>query len=219
MFFFSSAVGKKAVMALSGIVLFVYVLLHMLGNLKYFQGAEHLNEYAHWLRVMGTPVIPYSGVLWLVRVILAVSLLLHVTASVQVTYRNWRARPTPYHRWASQESTFASRTMRWTGWAVLAFIIYHILDMTFGVGRADFRPDDVFHNIVAGFKVWWIALIYILAQLALGLHLCHGLWSLFQSLGWNHPRYNHWRNYFAWTAAFLIAGANILIVVFVLFRG
>lgn len=219
MFFFSSAVGKKAVMALSGIVLFVYVLLHMLGNLKYFQGADHLNEYAHWLRVMGTPVIPYSGVLWLVRFILAVALILHVAASVQVTYRNWRARPTPYHRWASQESTFASRTMRWTGWAILAFIIYHVLDLTFGVGHPDFQPDDVYHNIVTGFKVWWIALIYILAQIALGLHLCHGLWSLFQSLGWNHPRYNHWRRYFAWIASFLIAGANILIVVFVLFRG
>ncbi len=216
--FYRTAVGKKAVMALTGIALYGYVLLHMLGNLKYFQGADKLNEYGVWLREMGTPALPYATALWVVRVILIVSLALHVVAAVQLTIKNWQARPVAYHRHTWQESTFASRTMRWTGLLLLAFILYHLLHLTYGTAHHDFRHGDVYHNVVSGFEIWWVAAVYILAQVVLGLHLFHGMWSLFQSLGWNHPRFNHWRRYFAWVSAFLIAAGNIAIPVAVLLR-
>ena len=215
---YRTAVGKKALMAVSGIVLLVFVLLHMIGNLKYFQGAEALNHYAHWLREMGAPALPHSGALCIVRVILLVAISIHVLATIQLTVRNWRARPIGYHRLTPQESTPASRTMRWTGVAILLFIVYHLLHLTWGTAHSDFVAGDVHHNLVAGFRIWWVSAIYIAAQIALALHLWHGAWSLFQSLGWNHPRFNRWRNYLAWTLAIVIAGGNILIPVVVMIR-
>lgn len=216
--FYRTAVGKKALMALTGIVLYGYVLLHMLGNLKYFEGQEKLNAYADALRHLGEPILPYTGALWIVRVILALALGVHIAATIQLTIKNWKARPTPYVNHRPQASTFASRSMRWTGLIILAFIVFHLLHLTFGTAHHHFEPDDVYHNVRSGFEVEWVALIYVLAQIALGLHLYHGMWSLFQSLGWNHPRFNHWRKYFAWISALLIAGGNILIPLVVLLR-
>lgn len=207
--FIRSAVGKKGVMAMSGLILFGYVLLHMLGNLKLYQGPEKLNAYAEWLREFGMPLFPYTGVLWIVRIILFVSVILHIWAAVELTLRNRRARPQPYVTWRRQESTYAAHTMRWGGLVVALFVIYHLLHFTWGTVHQDFIYGDVYHNVVVGFQSWWVSGFYILAQVALGLHLYHGLWSMFQSMGWNHPRYNHWRQVFARTFAVLITVGNI----------
>jgi succinate dehydrogenase / fumarate reductase cytochrome b subunit len=207
--FYRTTVGKKAVMALTGIILFGYVLAHMAGNLKLYQGREGLNEYANWLREMGTPAFPHSGPLWSVRVVLLAALVLHVVASVQLTRSNWQARPEGYARRQWVQTNFASRTMRWTGWLLAAFVVFHLLHLTFGTAHHDFNSHDVYHNVVSGFQRWWVSGIYIVAQLALGLHLYHGLWSLFQSLGWNHPRFNHWRRPLATLLMVVIVLGNL----------
>ena len=207
--YYRRAVGQKAVMAWTGIVLFLYVLAHMLGNLKIYQGREALNHYAEWLRETGSPAIPHGGMLWGVRIVLLVAVVLHIVAAVQLTLQNRRARPQRYLRWQPQRSTYASRTMRFSGVLIALFVVYHLLHFTWGTAHTDFRPGDVYHNVVAGFQIWWVSAIYIVAQLALGMHLFHGLWSMFQSLGWNHPRFNRWRKVFAISLAVLITLGNI----------
>jgi len=223
--FWRSTLGKKAVMAVSGIVLFGYVLLHMLGNLKlyfpqYAEG-EHagefpLNVYAGWLREMGAPLLPGEGALWLVRIVLIVAVVAHVWAAWQVSRASWRARPRPYEKVDRVEADYASRTMRWGGVILLLFVIYHLLHLTTGQAHTDFVPGDVYHNVVAGFSVWWVSAIYIAANLALGLHLYHGLWSMFQSLGWSHPVWKPWRRYFAVAFAVVVTVGNVSFPVAVL---
>jgi succinate dehydrogenase / fumarate reductase cytochrome b subunit len=227
---YRSAVGKKAVMAVTGIILFGFVLVHMLGNLKLYEGPQVLNSYAGFLRTVGSPAIPTSGLLWLVRVVLIVAVILHIWAAWQVTLMSRAARPQHYARRDFVAASYASRTMRWGGVIILLFVIYHLLDLTFGVVNPDFKTtvlrkvvvgsdqrmliqqmevSDVYHNVVASFSVWWIAAFYIVAQVALGFHLYHGMWSLFQSLGWNHPRFNAWRRGFATAFAWIITVGNI----------
>lgn len=214
--FYRSAVGKKVVMAVTGIVLYGYVLVHMLGNLKLYLGRESLNHYAEFLRVMGEPFFPHGAVLWIARFILLISVGLHILAAVQLTWMNWQARPMGYEQKQFVAATYASRTMRWGGVIIGLFVIYHLLDLTWGTANPSFVSNDVYHNVVASFRVWWVAGFYILAQVFLGLHLYHGLWSLFQSLGWNHPRFNHWRRNFAIAFAWIIALGNISFPVAVL---
>jgi succinate dehydrogenase / fumarate reductase cytochrome b subunit len=184
--FYRSAVGKKAVMAVSGIALFGFVLAHMAGNLKLYLGAEALNHYAEFLRTMGEPVLPRSALLWILRAGLIVAAVAHIVSATQVTLESRRARPVDYKRRQMVKATYASRTMRWGGVILALFIFYHLAHFTFGAPWAhhDFVPGDVYHNVVAGFSVWWVSAIYIVAQITLGFHLYHGLWSLFQSLGW-----------------------------------
>jgi succinate dehydrogenase / fumarate reductase cytochrome b subunit len=214
--FYRSAVGKKAIMAVTGMVLFLYVLVHMLGNLKLFQGAEKLNQYAQWLREVGAPAVPHTGTLWIVRVILLVAFALHVVATIQLTRMNMRARQTRYQVYRPVAAGLASWTMRWTGVLILLFVIFHLLDLTWGTIHPDFEHGNVYHNVVVSLGTWWIAAVYITAQLALGLHLYHGLWSMFQSLGWSHPRLNPWRRPAATTFAVVITAGNILIPIVIL---
>jgi succinate dehydrogenase / fumarate reductase cytochrome b subunit len=214
--FWRSTLGKKAVMAVSGIVLFGYVLLHMVGNLKLYLGAEALNHYAEWLREMGAPLLPHEGALWLVRLVLIAAVVGHVWAAWQVTRASRRARPRSYERVDRVQMGYAERTMRWGGVIILLFVIYHLLHLTTGQAHTDFVPGDVYHNVVAGFSVWWVSAIYIVANLALGLHLYHGLWSMFQSLGLNHPAWNPWRRYFAVAFAVVITVGNVSFPVAVL---
>ncbi|HXO20304.1 MAG TPA: succinate dehydrogenase cytochrome b subunit [Thermoanaerobaculia bacterium] len=214
---YSSAVGKKAVMAVSGIVLFGFVLGHMIGNLKLYEGPQVLNAYAAFLRSVGTPALPPSGLLWIVRSVLLVAVVLHIAAAWQVTMLSRAARPAGYARREMVHASYASRTMRWGGVIILLFVVYHLLDLTFGKLNPSFREGDVYHNVVASFRVWWVALFYVVAQLALGLHLYHGLWSLFQSLGWNHPRFNAWRSGFAHAFAWIITVGNVSFPLAVLF--
>jgi len=214
--FYRSAIGKKAVMAVTGLIVFGWVFLHMLGNLKLYLGPEHMNEYGHWLRALGTPAMPETGLLWVTRLLLAVCIGLHIHAAWALTRMSKASRPIGYRDRDNVQSSYASRTMRWGGVIILLFIIYHLLHLTTGQAHHDFVPDDPYHNVVAGFRVWWVAAIYIVAQLALGLHLYHGVWSLFNSLGLNHARFNPWRRVVATAFALLITVVNISFPVMVM---
>lgn len=196
-------------MAITGVFLFGWIFAHMLGNLKMYLGAEHFNEYAKWLRVMGAPAMPYSALLWIMRVALLVAVWLHIQAATQLTLMNRAARPIGYHDRDYVTASYASRTMRWGGVIILLFIIYHLLHLTFGTVHPNFVENDPYHNVVAGFQVWWASAIYIIANLALGLHLYHGLWSMFNSLGLNHVKFNAWRRTFAVAFALVITIANV----------
>jgi succinate dehydrogenase / fumarate reductase, cytochrome b subunit len=184
-------VGKKVVMAVTGVVLVGFVIAHMLGNLKVFLGAETIDAYAVFLRTMGEPLFPYSVLLWFVRIVLLACVALHITAAVQLTRMSWAARPHGYDTKESIATTYAARTMRWSGVILVLFIVYHLLHMTGGmVGfqPGEFRALAVHDNVVAGFSVWYVSLFYIVAMACLCLHLDHGIWSLLQTLGWNNAR-------------------------------
>lgn len=209
--FYRSAIGKKAVMAVTGVVMFGWILAHMLGNLKLFLGPEKLNHYAEWLQVMGAPLLPPTAALWISRLVTLLAVVFHIHSAYTLTLMNREARPVGYRSREYVASSYASRTMRWGGVIILLFIAYHLLHLTFGyrVAPAEFIRGDVYHNVVAGFQVWWISAIYIIANLALGLHLFHGLWSMFNSLGWSHPKINPWKRHFATAFAVIITLGNI----------
>jgi len=214
--FYRSAIGKKAVMAVTGVFLFGWILAHMLGNMKLYFGPEHLNAYANWLREIGAPFLPKFVALFVTRVLLVVAAWLHIQAATQLTLMNRRARPVAYNQRDYVEAGYAARTMRWGGVIIILFVIYHLLHLTFGTVHPNFIENDPYHNVVAGFQVWWVSAFYILANLALGLHLYHGLWSMFNSLGLNHPKFNAWRRVFATLFAFVVTLGNISFPVFVL---
>ena len=207
--FYRSAIGKKAVMAVTGLILFGWIFLHMVGNLKLYMGPEHLNEYAHWLRALGTPAMPETAALWITRIFLLVCVVFHIHSAWALTVMNREARPVGYRERQYVKGTYAARTMRWGGVIILLFIIYHLLHLTTGDAHRNFIKDDVYHNVVSGFQVWWTAAIYIIANLALGLHLYHGVWSMFSSVGVTHARFDNWRRTFATVFAVLITAANI----------
>jgi succinate dehydrogenase / fumarate reductase cytochrome b subunit len=191
MVLWSTMVGKKVVMAVTGLMLVGFVIAHMLGNLKIFFGTETIDAYAVFLRTMGEPLLPYSGLLWVVRIVLLVCVAVHITSAVQLTLMNWAARPQGYATKQSIATTYAARTMRWSGVILVLFIIYHLLHLT--AGAVGFQPGQfehlsVHHNVVAGLSVWYVALFYILAMACLCLHLDHGIWSMLQTLGWNNAR-------------------------------
>jgi len=187
----STMVGKKVAMAVTGIVLVGFVIAHMLGNLKIFLGAEAIDAYAVFLRTMGEPLFPYRALLWGVRIVLLACVALHITAAVQLTRMNWAARPQAYDTKDSIATTYAARTMRWSAVILVLFVVYHLLHLTAGVvgfQPGAFRDLSVYHNVVAGFSVWYVSLFYIIAMACLCLHLDHGIWSLLQTLGWNSAR-------------------------------
>lgn len=206
----SSAMGKKLVMAISGIALFGFVLTHMLGNLKIYQGAEKLDAYAAFLREMGSPVLPHSGALWILRIGLIVAVVAHVVSAYQVTRMSQKARPVGYRRRETIQATYASRTMRWGGVIILLFVLYHLAHLTWGTAHPQFEHGAVYANVVSGFQVPWVSAIYCLAQLALGAHLYHGLWSMFQTLGMPVPRdQKDWRRNFAAAFALIVTLGNL----------
>lgn len=209
--FWKSAIGKKAVMAVTGLMLFGFVLGHMAGNLKLYLGPDSLNHYAEWLREIGEPALPHGSFLWIARLGLLAAVGLHILSAYQVTVMSRAARPQDYASRKPVQLDYASRTMRWGGVIIVLFVLYHLAHFTWGPAWAhpDFVKGDVYHNVVAGFRVWWVSLFYIVAQVALGFHLAHGLWSMFQSLGWNHPKYNRFRRRFAQTFAAIIVIGNI----------
>jgi succinate dehydrogenase / fumarate reductase, cytochrome b subunit len=182
--FWASTNGKKVVMAITGAILFLFVIGHLLGNLQVFEGPEKLNDYGRFLH--GVPEI-----LWAVRLVLLASVLLHVWASVALAVRKSQARPEGYAKKENVASSYASRTMYWSGPILLAFVIYHLLHLTAGVVQpgTDFVEADVYHNVVGGFQVWWVSAWYIFSMILLGFHIRHGAWSMFQSVGINHPRH------------------------------
>ena len=195
--FWGSTIGKKVVMAVTGIVLVGYILAHVTANLLIFAGPAALDAYAAKLRAV--PVL-----LWGVRILLLVSVVLHVVAAAQLTVRSRAARPTPYHRFEQQASSAASRTMRWGGVALLLFLVYHILHFTTGQAHPDFVHLAPYHNVTTAFRTWWVAAIYVAAMLALAMHLYHGTWSMLQTLGIEHPRVNPARRRLATAIAVLV---------------
>ncbi|HYL21766.1 MAG TPA: succinate dehydrogenase cytochrome b subunit [Gemmatimonadales bacterium] len=211
-----SLVGKKAIMAVTGLILFLFVVGHLVGNLKVFQGPEHFNAYAEGLRTVGAPFFARGQVLWAVRAVLLVALLLHIWAAIGVTRASWAARPIGYHGLTSTETTYAARTMRWGGVIIFLFVIYHLLDLTFGAANPSFVPGDVYHNLVASFARWPVSAVYIAAVIVVGLHIDHGLWSAFQTLGLNRPPTVRWRRSVAVAIAVLITAGYFAIPVAVL---
>jgi succinate dehydrogenase / fumarate reductase cytochrome b subunit len=208
--FYRSAVGKKYVMAVTGIVGMLFVLAHMIGNLKMYLGPVEYNAYADFLRALFVPIAPRSVVLWLLRIGLILALLLHLHAAYSLTVMNHRSRPIKYQSHRDYVAAdFASRTMRWTGIIVLLFLGFHLADLTWGWFNPDFIRGDVYHNVVESLSRAPVALIYIVANIALGIHLFHGAWSLFQSIGSNSPRFNEWRRWFAAAFAAVIVVGNV----------
>ncbi|HEX9084834.1 MAG TPA: succinate dehydrogenase cytochrome b subunit [Gemmatimonadaceae bacterium] len=176
--FYGSMVGKKVVMGVTGLIGIGFVVLHSLGNLLVFRGAEAINSYSHFLKSTGE-------LLWALRVVLIVAVILHVIAAVQLTRQSRAARPIAYTKQERQVATIASLTMRWGGALLFVFIVLHILHFTTGTIRPAgvFSSDDVYANVVTSFRIWWVALFYVVAMLALGLHLFHGAWSSVRSIG------------------------------------
>ena len=199
---YSSTVGKKFVMALSGVILIGFVVVHMLGNLKVYQGPEAFNHYAEWLREVGDPLFGRGQLLWLARIILLAAVVLHIVAAAQLTLRSRAARRAGYRKFESLTFSYASRTMVWGGVIILLFVIYHLMHLTFGNAHPAFVPGDVYRNFVLGFNQWPVSAAYIAAMVPLGFHLYHGIWSMLQTLGANNPRFNRVRR----PAAALIAG-------------
>ena len=180
--FYASMVGKKFVMGVTGLIGVGFVIIHSLGNLLVFRGAGAINSYSHFLKSSGE-------LLWGVRVVLIIAVVLHVIAAVQVSRQSVAARPVGYVKREAQVATMASRTMRWGGALLLIFIVVHILHFTTGTIRPAgyFNTEDVYANVVSSFRIWWVALFYMVSMMALGLHLFHGAWSSVRSLGVSPP--------------------------------
>lgn len=178
--FWRSTVGKKVVMAATGLIMFAFVIAHVAGNLLVFAGPARINGYSAFLHGTGE-------VLWGVRVVLLISVVLHIISAYQLTRIEMRARPVDYGMLEPQVSTAAARTIRWGGVLLLVFIVFHLLHMTIGTVHPNFVPGDVYSNVVVGFRVWPVTAFYLLAMVALGLHLYHGAWSAFRTLGLVRP--------------------------------
>jgi succinate dehydrogenase / fumarate reductase cytochrome b subunit len=201
--FLSSTLGRKVVMALSGLVLYGFVIAHMAGNLQVYLGQRAMNAYAESLRE-----ILHGAGLWIARGVLLAAALAHVWAATSLTLESWKARPLGYRKKERRESSFASRTMALSGPILLFFVLYHLAHFTWGLPQVhpNFIPGDADHNFVVGFQSRPAAAFYVIAMLFLGLHLYHGAWSMLQTLGLSHPRWNRLR--FALTA--LITAAVVL---------
>src|SRR5213080_2870873 len=211
-----SLVGQKAVMAVTGVILFLFVVAHLLGNLKIFEGPAAFDAYAEGLRTVGAPFFGRGWLLWIARVVLIVAVLAHMWAAIETTRASWRARPVSYRRLEPVETTYAARTMRWGGVLIVVYVIYHLLDFTFGRVNPSFVPGDVYHNVIASFRVWPVSAGYGVAMVVVGLHVYHGLWSAFQTLGLNLPPTVRWRRGVAGMVAGLITAGHIAIPVAVL---
>ncbi len=213
---YQTSIGKKVVMAVTGLILFGYVIAHMLGNLKIYQGRDYINAYGVFLREAGGPLFGHEQLLWIVRIVLLVSVVLHMWAAYQLTRVDLASRPVRYAMRKNQEYGYAARTLRWGGVLIALFIVYHILHLTTGTAHPRFVEGDVYNNVVVGFQNPLVSLFYIAAQIALALHLYHGAWSMFQTLGLNNSTNKRFWRGFATAASTALALGNISIPVAVL---
>ena len=215
--FFTSDVGMKWMMALTGIGLLGYIVVHMIGNLKIFIGPEDLDHYAESLRTLLYPIFPKEGVLWLFRVGLMAMTVIHIWSATTLALRNRKARGTIRYEKKREyaAANYASRTMLWGGVLIAMFVLYHLADLTIGSTNPDYVAGDVYNNVVYSFERWPVALFYIITMCFLALHIYHGAWSLFQSLGLANPRYDTWRRWLAVALALavLIGNSSIPIAV------
>jgi len=199
---YRSTIGKKIVMAVTGLLMLAFVVVHMAGNLKIFFGEAEFDSYAHWLRTIGEPIVHETWFLWIQRTVLTVALVAHIWAAASLSRQDLKARPIGYQ--ARRRGGYATSTMRWGGVILLLFIIYHVLDLTLGVANPD--PDaGPYGRVVADFHVWYITLAYVVAMGALALHIAHGLWSAANTLGVNKATTTAYR-----TVAVAVAAAITL---------
>ncbi len=210
--FYRSAVGKKWVMALTGIAIMLFLVEHLIGNLTLFFGKHEFNAYGEALRDLGGDLLPRTVLLWFFRIGLIVAFFFHIHAAYGLTRINWKARPTKYQSKRDYVAAdFASRTMRWTGIILALYIIFHLTDLTWGAANPQFVRGDAYNNMIYSLQRPVVAITYSVAMLALGFHLYHGSWSLFQSLGLNNPAWNKARR------AFAIAFAGVITAGFLTF--
>ena len=212
--FYEASIGKKVVMAVTGVILFGYVLGHLLGNLQIYlpetgvPSTSPINIYAAFLH-------SHTVALWGVRLLLLVAVVLHITASVQLSLLKGKARPVAYVKKEDIPTSYAARTMMWSGPIIAAFVVFHVLHLTAGT-VLPIEEGDVRANVISGFQHPAVAIFYILAMALLCMHLYHGLWSMFQSVGLNHPRYTPVLKRLAAVFAWFVAIGNISIPVAVL---
>jgi succinate dehydrogenase / fumarate reductase, cytochrome b subunit len=212
--FYRSAIGKKWVMAISGLAIIGFALAHMIGNLKMFlppiEGEPDIDVYGEALRSLFTPILPEHVFLWILRTGLIAMFAIHVLAAYQLTIMNRRARQQGYEGPVNYvAANYASRTMRWSGVIFLAFLFFHLADFTWGINPAApeaWERGHIYANFVETFNRPAVSFFYIVAMVLLGIHLYHGTWSMFQSMGMNNPRFNKWRRHLA-------AGLSIVISV------
>jgi len=203
---FDTSIGKKAVMAVTGLILLGFLVGHMLGNLQVFLGADALNGYAHKLRALGP-------LLWGVRSMLLLALVLHTWMVVDLYVRSTAARPVGYRAYKTVATSYAAKVMWLSGIVILLFVVYHLAHFTYpGIAMSSSYTHDshgeVYKNVISGFSVPWVTALYVLAQIFLGLHIFHGAWSLLQTLGINHPRYNGPLRGLAKSIALVIVAGN-----------
>jgi succinate dehydrogenase / fumarate reductase, cytochrome b subunit len=211
--FTGTTIGKKALLAVSGVILFGFVIQHMLGNLQVFLGPDVYNHYAE--SVKSNPAL-----VWSVRSLLLLALITHVVLVVQLYARSLAARPVAYRVKKNIATSYAGATMKYSGPALLLYILFHLAHFTapgLSLGGHEFSPVDVYGNFVASFQLPWVTLLYVTANLLLGLHLYHGGFSLLQSLGLNHPRYNKRARLGARAFALLVTAGNVAMPLSVLF--
>jgi succinate dehydrogenase cytochrome b subunit len=207
--FLGSTVGKKVVMALTGAIGIGFILLHVSLNLLVYAGPATINGADRFLKSTG-------GWLWLARAILLGAVVLHIGTAYQLSRMSLSSRPVKYAQWEPVGSNYASRTMRWSGVLLALFIPLHVLHLATGTLHPHFAPDNVYRNVVSAFRVWYVSALYIFAMGLLALHVYHGAWSMFQSLGFNHPRYAGWIRPVATTLTIVVVLGFISIPVAVL---
>lgn len=201
--FYSTSIGKKVVMAATGVLVIGFVVGHMVGNLQLFLGREQYNAYAAFLK--NAPAL-----VWTTRLTMLAAIGLHILAAAQLTLQSWAARPEKYRfRQRILESDYAARTMRWTGPLLATYVVYHLLHFTTGQAHPTFDVKDVYGNVVSAFSNPVVAGVYVVSMLALGFHLFHGLWSLLQTVGANHPVLNPWRRRLAVVITVALVGGYI----------
>jgi succinate dehydrogenase cytochrome b subunit len=213
----TSSVFKKVVMAVSGIIMLLYLVAHVVGNLKVFAGRESFNSYSEWIRTIGEPAVPAQTTLTIIRIVLVVAVVAHFWAAVSLWRQAKRARPTGYVTKKAVAQSYASRTMRWGGVIVLLFIVYHILDLTVGVVNPDGTGTTPYDRLVAGFSNPFVTAFYVLALVLLGMHLRHGIWSATQTLGQSNKRRERTVNAFAIAFSTLLIAGFLLVPFSVLF--
>ena len=204
--FHRTTIGKKVIMAVTGLIWIGYVVAHMYGNLKVFEGPEHFNAYAEGLRELGAPILGFGQFLWVARLVLILAIGLHVWAAITLTLLDRNSRPTGYTAHKKLASSRAGLTMIYGGVALLLFMIYHLFHLTIGAPlvHSSFIAGDVYHNVVAGFQPILVTIIYLIALIALALHLYHGTWSMFQTVGLNNKEYTKAIRVLAWLVAIVV---------------
>lgn len=209
--FYKSTIGMKVAMALTGIILVGFVIVHMLGNLQVFLGEEALNAYAAALHSK-------PALVWAARLVLLGSVLLHMYSAVILTLRSRAARPVRYVKVEPQAATYASRTLVYGGAIIVLFLVFHLMHLTVGNAHPAFVPGNAYQNVVVGFSELPVVVVYVIANLVLGLHLFHGVYALTRSLGLTNPKYSRLARAIATGIAVMVAGANVIMPIATYFR-